>query len=355
MCALNLVQYSCHMKAVAAPSSPAVTPLTFVQLALPALVETVQTPTLRLASHHHAGAVVVALEARAVSLLTASLALGVDLAVTRALERPALSTETSPGPVAAAPQFSPGPGVAGVRGVLTNCLALSPADLTPLPTEPRGTQTPRLVEVSGLLEVTNSIAAVAGADVSLTELTTVVRLTPTLCSPSHQLTPALVTVNTITGAAQASRSASLQTFRLLSVENKSLRTETFPGEVVLVRGHGDTERAGTKVFTREVLTGMSDIQIVLLVLLHYRQIGHRQNFLSYLSHISSSELVHLEYFVYLEGCEVEKIFKHLQFVRLAKFGFQFGHQFSIETIYLDCLNGFCFEICPVKSPCWIIH
>ena len=203
--------------------------------------------------------------------------------------------------------------------------------------------------------MTNSVTTVARADVSLAKLASVVRLAPTLGSTSLHVAPALVAVNTITGSQEVARSPALHTFRLLGIENKSLSTETFPGEVVLVRGHGDTKRAGTKVFTREVLTGMSDVQIVLLVLLHNRQIGHRQNFLSYLSHISSSELVHLEYFVYLERCEVEKIFKHLQFVRLAKFGFQFGHQFSIETIYLDCLNGFCFEICPVKSPSWIIH
>ena len=65
---------------------------------------------------------------------------------------------------------------------------------------------------------------------------------------------------------------------------------------------------------------MSDVEIVLLVLLHHRQICHRQNLLSYLSHISSSELVHLQYFVDLESCKIEKIFKHLQFVRFAKFG-----------------------------------
>ena len=175
-----------------------------------------------------------ALEAGAVRLLTPSLALGIDLAVARALERLALQTEAPPGLVTAAPQLPPREGVAGVHGVVTNCLALTPADLTALPTEARGTQTPGLVEVSGLLEVTNSIAAVAGAEVSLAELATVVRLALTLGSASHQLAPPLVTVNTIAGSRQVRGSRRLQTFCLLTIEKKSLRTETFPGEVVLV-------------------------------------------------------------------------------------------------------------------------
>ena len=337
---------------VSPPSTTAVGRLTFVQLALPALVQSVKAPTLRLTPDHHTGTVVVTLEAGAVGLLTASLALSVHLTVTRALESLALSTETSPGLATAAPEVSPLVGVAGVRRVVTNCLALGPADLAPLTTEPGRTETARL---SGLDKMTNSMATVAGAEVSLTKLATVVRLAPTLGPASLHLTVAPMTVNTSTGPQQVGRSGALHTLCLLAIENKALRTETLPGEVVLVRGHGDAERPGTKVLTGEVLTGMSDVEIVLLVLLHYRQICHGQYFLSDLRHISSSELVHFQYFVDLESCEIEKIFKYLQFMRFAKFGFQFGHQFSIATIYLNGLNGFCFQICPVKSPCWIIH
>ena len=60
------------------------------------------------------------LETGAVSLLTPSLALRVDLTVAGALESLALSTVTSPWLLTAAPQLSPRPGVAGVSRVPTH-------------------------------------------------------------------------------------------------------------------------------------------------------------------------------------------------------------------------------------------
>ena len=88
--------------------------LALVQLALPALVQLVQTLTLRLGTaptrtDHHTGAVVLTLPALTVRLLTARLTLHVHLTVTSALQSLALSTPASPGLLTPAPHLAPRP------------------------------------------------------------------------------------------------------------------------------------------------------------------------------------------------------------------------------------------------------
>ena len=94
---------------------------------------------------------------------------------------------------------------------MTDGLALISADLTPLPTVARGTKTTRLVRLtrlSRLFKVTESMAAVARANVGITELSSVVRLTQTVGSASHQLTGPAVTVNSLTRGRDLRRTAS---------------------------------------------------------------------------------------------------------------------------------------------------